>query len=308
VLCPIDGSGETVAVVNGAYVAVNGAARGWAKTKAFWVIQGQQLVLISDSGFPNDVPHRCEVLERHIVLSMRGAQEKSPALLGEAIQWFEDLLATYTPARRLKWARTKRHMGEALFELGKQKASTELLASAAAAYQDADEVTQPADSLFDWVATVGGKALVLAVLGQNKKDTSLLFSAVEACQRILSIVTREENPIEWATAQYNLGNVLVHIAEDTNRVEELRQAIAAYCESLREYTQEDRCRQWANCQCNLGTTLLLFAERTGSTAHFNGAAVAYRAACRVISEDDASGEWSMIQENLAYIKQQLNSR
>ena len=77
-LCPIDGSGETVAVVNGAYVAVNGAARGWAKTKAFWVIQGQQLVLISDSGFPNDVPHRCEVLERHIDAILKAGSEMCP--------------------------------------------------------------------------------------------------------------------------------------------------------------------------------------------------------------------------------------
>jgi hypothetical protein len=66
VLCPADGSGEIIAAVNNAYVAVNGAARGWAKMSAFWVIQGQQLMLISDSGYPNDVPQRFEVLEKHV--------------------------------------------------------------------------------------------------------------------------------------------------------------------------------------------------------------------------------------------------
>jgi hypothetical protein len=78
VLCPADGSGEIVAAVNDAYVAVNGAARGWAKSKMFWAVQGQQLIPISDSGFPNDVPKRFEFLERHMDDILKTGVEMCP--------------------------------------------------------------------------------------------------------------------------------------------------------------------------------------------------------------------------------------
>jgi len=51
--------------MNGAYVGVNGTARDWTQSKSLWVVQGSQLVLVQDSGFPNEVPKRFEVLETH---------------------------------------------------------------------------------------------------------------------------------------------------------------------------------------------------------------------------------------------------
>jgi hypothetical protein len=78
VLCPADGTGEIVALVNGEYVAVNGAARGRAVSKTFWAVQGQQLILISDSGFPNDVPKRLALLARHMNAIIETGVEMCP--------------------------------------------------------------------------------------------------------------------------------------------------------------------------------------------------------------------------------------
>lgn len=78
VLCPADGTGEIVAAVNGEYVAVNGTARGWAEGKVFWAVQGQQLMPISDLGFPNNVPKRFEVLEPHVDAIIRTGVEMCP--------------------------------------------------------------------------------------------------------------------------------------------------------------------------------------------------------------------------------------
>jgi hypothetical protein len=65
VLCTTDGIGQIVAAVNGAYVGVNGTARDWTQSKSLWIVQGQQLVLVQDSGFPNEVPKRFQFLEGH---------------------------------------------------------------------------------------------------------------------------------------------------------------------------------------------------------------------------------------------------
>jgi hypothetical protein len=64
VLCTTDGIGHIVAAVNGGYVGVNGTARDWTQSKSLSIVQGRQLVLVQDSGFPNEVPKRFEVLER----------------------------------------------------------------------------------------------------------------------------------------------------------------------------------------------------------------------------------------------------
>jgi hypothetical protein len=65
VICATDGTGEIIAENNSAFVAVNGAARGWAKSK-LWVVEGKQLVQVFDSGFPNNVPKRFQFLEQYI--------------------------------------------------------------------------------------------------------------------------------------------------------------------------------------------------------------------------------------------------
>jgi hypothetical protein len=65
VLCAADGTGEIVAAMGDAYVAVNGAARSRAGSKTFWAVKGQSLLPIADSGFPNNVPRQFVVLERH---------------------------------------------------------------------------------------------------------------------------------------------------------------------------------------------------------------------------------------------------
>ena len=66
VLCPADGTGEVVAAVSGEYVAINGAARGWAARKAFWAVLEAQMAAIIDFGYPNNVPKRLQVLEPHV--------------------------------------------------------------------------------------------------------------------------------------------------------------------------------------------------------------------------------------------------
>lgn len=66
VLCPADGTGEIVAALNGEYVAVKVASRGWARSEGLWAVEGRILIPVSDSGIPNDVPKRLEVLEPHI--------------------------------------------------------------------------------------------------------------------------------------------------------------------------------------------------------------------------------------------------
>lgn len=65
VLCTTDGIGHIVAAVNGDYVGVNGTARDWTQSRSLWIVQGQQLIPVHDSGFPNEVPKRFEILERH---------------------------------------------------------------------------------------------------------------------------------------------------------------------------------------------------------------------------------------------------
>jgi hypothetical protein len=65
VLCTTDGIGHIVAAVNGGYVGVNGTARDWTQSKSLWIVQGHQLVLVQDSGFPNEVPKRFKVIEVH---------------------------------------------------------------------------------------------------------------------------------------------------------------------------------------------------------------------------------------------------
>lgn len=66
VLCPTDGTGEIVAFLDGAYVAVNATSRDWVKYGGLWVVAGQQVVPVSDSGTPNNVPKRFKILERKV--------------------------------------------------------------------------------------------------------------------------------------------------------------------------------------------------------------------------------------------------
>jgi predicted RNA-binding Zn-ribbon protein involved in translation (DUF1610 family) len=78
VLCMTDGIGHIVAAVNGDYVGVNGTARDWTQSKSLWVVQGGQLVLVQDSGFPNEVPKRFEVLERQSDAMIKIGTEMCP--------------------------------------------------------------------------------------------------------------------------------------------------------------------------------------------------------------------------------------
>ena len=78
VLCTINGIGHIVAAVNGDYVGVNGTARDWTQSKSLWVVQGGQLVLVQDSGFPNEVPKRFEVLERQSDAMIKVGTEMCP--------------------------------------------------------------------------------------------------------------------------------------------------------------------------------------------------------------------------------------
>jgi len=66
VICPADGTGEVVAEVNGEYVAMNTAARGWAASREFWVVLEKGFAPIIDFGYPNNVPKRLKALEPHV--------------------------------------------------------------------------------------------------------------------------------------------------------------------------------------------------------------------------------------------------
>jgi hypothetical protein len=66
VLCPADGTGEIIALVDGTYVAVNMASRGWARSTGFWAVEGDRLLAVVDSGVPDHVPQQFGVLENHL--------------------------------------------------------------------------------------------------------------------------------------------------------------------------------------------------------------------------------------------------
>jgi len=62
------------------------------QSKSLWVVQGRQLVLVQDSGFPNDVPKRFEVLERQSDAMIKIGIEMCPLPSSPVVQTSYDLL------------------------------------------------------------------------------------------------------------------------------------------------------------------------------------------------------------------------
>jgi hypothetical protein len=62
VLCALDGAGEIIVGIRGAFMTANGAARRW---KDLWIVTRGQLVRVADSNWP-DVPSTFKFIKPHI--------------------------------------------------------------------------------------------------------------------------------------------------------------------------------------------------------------------------------------------------
>jgi tetratricopeptide (TPR) repeat protein len=160
---------------------------------------------------------------------MRSGPEERRKLLEEAVAAYRSALEVRTRGDLPQdWAATQYNLGNALKELGTQRAGEEgrkLLEDALVAYRSSLEIRTRGDLPQDWAATQNNLGNALQQLGTRsagEEERKLLEDAVAAYRSALEVYTKADLPQFWAETQNNLSAALLALGNELEGEEGLK--------------------------------------------------------------------------------------
>ncbi|HEX6901224.1 MAG TPA: tetratricopeptide repeat protein [Thermoanaerobaculia bacterium] len=233
---------------------------------------------------------------------------ESQRLAGQDLEAIRDL-------RRLRRKNSEsplilRSLGNALFEVGKEKNRATLLAEAVKALKECLEFS-PRETDEDknaWAQTQTMLGHALISWGELEEGPVQVEEAVTAFRAVLKVHTRESHSLHWAKSQNNLGTALRTLADQKEGTAHLKEAIEAFRAALLEYTCDEFPDQWAMVQTNLGDALTELGNREEGTAYLEEAVSVLRQVFQVRTREGLRAAWAKTQHYFGDALRNLGDR
>jgi tetratricopeptide (TPR) repeat protein len=167
------------------------------------------------------------------LLAAMGQQRHDTTLFEQAIQCFEQALASYSQTDSpQEWAATQYNLGTANQALGRLQEKTEPLKRAVDAYTDALLVWTREAHPENWMQTLHQLGATLYTYGLQLKGNRQLQKSVVAYKNALALLNADDHALALTATHNNRGVTLHHLGESEANPARLKEAINSYEKAL----------------------------------------------------------------------------